>query len=181
MVGAADADSRWWLRGKWGGTTRPWYEIMLYDRNIGGGTFYAGYWYDGNDTGYYIDPNGSSQMRAVFANDWFRPQGCCGVYWQSYGRGIWSPECEGNSYGHIATYGGGRNGWYGYGIASTHALMTTTGDNIGLHDNRYSWIWYWDGGAFNVYRGYTYMVNSARSPIFYDSNDTGFRSCYAHV
>ena len=110
----------------------------------------------------------------IYSNAWFRQNGSGGLYWEPYGRGIASPENQGNSYGHITTYGGGRSGWYGYGVSSTHCLMTTTGDNFGLHDNRYSWIWYWDGGAFNVYRGYTYSVGSMRSPIFYDSDNTGY-------
>lgn len=366
MVGAADAGSRWWLRGKWGGTTYAWYEIMLYDRNIGGGTFYAGYWADGNNTGYYVDPNGgsrmdriyvnggdsygafyfysnlggyagslsgpglqvysssnnsafmsfhkggyyavnmgldadnvlriggwsasanrweldmsgnnwvassfrapifydsndtggyldpreptnglrfysaagwwqlrgathwdsqpgidlsggtsefrisstggnvnlrvdgwmyaydssyfpfiydqqntgyyldpngSSQLAAVFANDWFRPQGCTGVYWQSYGRGIWSPECAGSSYGTIATYGGGRNGWAGYAIESRWVYMSTGGDNVGVHDNsRGNWLWYWDGGYTRWNFGYNYFAGDVRSWRFYD-HDTNY-------
>jgi hypothetical protein len=110
----------------------------------------------------------------IYSNAWYRQNTSNGFYWQPYDRGFFSPEGGGNSYGHVTTYGGGRNGWYGWGIASTHCLMSTTGDNVGLHDNRYSWIWYWDGGAFNVYRGYTYSVGSMRTPIFYDSNNTGY-------
>ncbi len=180
MVGAGDADSRWWLRGKWGGTVRPWYEIMLYGRNIGGGTFYAGYWYDGNDTGYYVDPNGSTQLRTVYANDWFRPQGCTGIYLQSYDKGIWSPECAGNTYGTVNTYGSGRNGWYGWGISSRYVLMTTTGDNVGMHDNSRSWIWYMSGGDLNLYWAGNrralitdygvYSDNQVRAAIYYDHN-----------
>jgi len=92
MVGAADAGSRWWLRGKWGGTTYPWYEIVLYGRNVGGGDIYAGYWYDGNNTGYYVNPDGSSQFVRTYVNDWFRAQGNCGIYWESYGGGWWMTD-----------------------------------------------------------------------------------------
>lgn len=42
--------------------------------------------YDQNDTGYYLDPNSTSQLRAVQANDWFRPQNETGLYSQSYGQ-----------------------------------------------------------------------------------------------
>jgi hypothetical protein len=183
MVGAADAGSRWWLRGKWGGSTYPWYEIVLYGRNVGGGDLYAGYWYDGNNTGYYIDPNGSSQMSAVYSDNWFRPQGCVGLLFQSWGRGIWSPECEGNPYGHIATYGGGRNGWGGYGIFSRYTLMSTGGDNMGMHDTARGWIWYMEGGRLQMHwAGNRRMVTEshgvyfdadARASIFYD-HDTGY-------
>jgi hypothetical protein len=180
MVGAHDAGSRWWLRGKWGGSTYPWYEIMLYDRNIGGGAFYAGIWYDGNNTGYYVDPNGSTQLRTVYADDWFRAQGCAGFYFQSYGRGLWSPECEGNPYGHVATNGGGRNGWGGYGIFSRYTLMSTGGDNMGMHDTARGWIWYMEGGRLQMHwAGNRRMVTEShgvyfdadvRTSILYDHN-----------
>jgi hypothetical protein len=183
MVGAHDAGSRWWLRGKWGGSTYPWYEIMLYDRNVGGGAFYAGIWYDGNNTGYYVDPNGSTQLRTVYADDWFRAQGCAGFYFQSYGRGLWSPECEGNPYGHVATNGGGRNGWGGYGIFSRYTLMSTGGDNVGMHDTARGWVWYMEGGRLQMHwAGNRRMVTEshgvyfdadARASIFYD-HDTGY-------
>jgi GNAT superfamily N-acetyltransferase len=67
--------------------------------------------YDYNDTSYYLDPNSTSQLSYVLANNWFRPQGNTGLYFQSYGWGIWAPEAAGNSYGNVATYGGGRIGW----------------------------------------------------------------------
>ena len=146
--------------------------------------------YDYNNTGYYLDPAGQSQFAYVMANDWFRPQGCCGVYWNSYGQGIWSPFCEGNPYGHIATYGGGRNGWYGYGIGSRYTFMSTMGTNCGLHDTSYGWIWYMSGAELNLYYagsrravttswgtyfdGYTEAGGSIRGPIFYDNQDTGY-------
>jgi hypothetical protein len=133
--------------------------------------YYRGY------PGVRIGPGGGNRSLTagdIYSNAWYRQNTSNGFYWEPYGRGFFSPEGGGNSYGHVTTYGGGRNGWYGWGIASTHCLMSTTGDNVGLHDNRYSWIWYWDGGAFNVYRGYTYSVGSMRTPIFYDSNNTGY-------
>ena len=139
--------------------------------------------YDRNDTGYYTNPNGYSQMSAVWANNWFRPQGCCGLYFESYGHGIWSPECEGNPYGHIATYGGGRNGWYGWGIGSRYTFMSTMGTNCGVHDTSYGWIWYMSGAILYLYYAGSermsmqpygvYVNNDIRSPIFYD-HDTGY-------
>jgi len=131
-------------------------------------------YYDDNNTGYYCDPNSSTQLRTVYADDWFRPQGCTGVYWQSYGRGMWSPECEGNSYGSVTTYGAGRNGWQGWGIGSRHVFMSTGGDNVGVHDNSRGWIWYWNGSFTSFDYGYTQFGGSARAPIFYDSNNTSY-------
>jgi hypothetical protein len=50
--------------------------------------------------------------------------------------------------------------------------MSTTGDNVGVHDNSRGWIWYWNGGATYFDHGFTQMAGSSRAPIFYDSNDT---------
>jgi len=130
--------------------------------------------YDRNNTGYYVDPNGSTQLRTVYANDWFRPQGNTGLYFQSYGHGLWAPESEGNSYGNVATYGSGRNGWRGYGLGSRWVLMSTGGDNIGIHDNSRTWMYYWNGSYHQYNYGYLQAQGSMRAPIFYDTNDTGY-------
>jgi hypothetical protein len=139
-----------------------------------GSAMYAPIFYDSNDTGYFANPNGDSYFAAVFANNWFRPQGNTGVYFQSYDKGLYSPEAGSNSYGNVTTYGAGRNGWYGWGIGSRHVFMSTTGDNVGVHDNSRGWIWYWNGSFTSFDFGYTQFAGSARSPIFYDNNDTGY-------
>jgi hypothetical protein len=130
--------------------------------------------YDNNNTGYYCDPNSVSQLSYVLANDWFRPQGSTGLYFQDYGYGLRSAHGEGNSYGNATTYGTGRNGWSGWGIGTRHVFMSTTGDNVGVHDNSRGWIWYWNGSNTTFEHGYTVFAGSARAPIFYDSNDTGY-------
>jgi hypothetical protein len=48
------------------------------------GSCRAPIFYDMNDTSYYVDPNGSSQFSAVFANNWFRSQGTTGLYNATY-------------------------------------------------------------------------------------------------
>ena len=130
--------------------------------------------YDRNNTGYYVDPNGSSQMSAVFANDWFRPQGGTGIYWQDYGYGIRSAGGEGNPYGNIATYNTGRNGWSGYGIGTRWTLMSTEGNNWGMHDNTRSWNFYYNGSWHQFNYGYVVNDSSFRAPVFYDTNNTGY-------
>jgi hypothetical protein len=107
-------------------------------------------YYDRNNTGYYVDPNSQSQLAYVMANDWFRPQGGCGLYSNSYGHGIWWPENQGNSYGNIATYTGGRNGWQGYAIDSQFTLMGRGGTDIGLHDQSWGWLIYWTYNSGNA-------------------------------
>jgi hypothetical protein len=88
--------------------------------------------YDANNTGYYLDPNSTSQLSYVLADNWFRPQGGTGVYWQSYGRGIRAADNE-FSYGNIGTYDGGLNGWRGYGIWPNNCILMSNGGTHGLY------------------------------------------------
>ena len=90
--------------------------------------------------------SGSITATQVYTNDWFRVNGGGGLYWQSYGYGIQPPGNESNSYGNIATYGTGRNGWSGFGAGSKTCYMTN-GTEYGIHDNNYSWVFYSDGGS----------------------------------
>jgi hypothetical protein len=183
IVGAGDATpNRYWARGKWGGGVSGWLEFVMSGSNPGY-TLYAYIMYDANNTGYYIDPNNVSQLHYVLADNWFRAQGCTGFYFQTYGRGLWSPECEGNPYGHVATYDGGRNGWRGYGIGSRYTLMSTMGDNVGMHDSARGWIWYMSGAILYLYYASSermsmqsygvYVNNGVWAPIYYD-HDTSF-------
>jgi len=135
--------------------------------------------YDYNNTGYYVDPNDFSRMGRIDPNEiynygWFRNHSDTGWYSQAYGYGAWWAHSGGQSYGNVTTYGTGRNGWSGWGIGSRHTFMSTTGDNVGVHDNSRGWIWYWNGSYTELPYGYTIMGGSARSPIFYDQNDTGY-------
>lgn len=134
--------------------------------------------YDSDDTSYYVDPNSTTQLHYVLANNWFRAQGDTGLYFQSYGYGLWASTAGGNPYGNVTTYGVGRNSWTGYGLGSRITLMTDTnngGTTTGLHDSNVGWYWrYVYDSYFSVDRGYSTFANSARAPIFYDSDDTGF-------
>ena len=143
------------------------------------GSMRAPIFYDSDNTGYYFGGNsGILYSSQSYADDWFRAVGGCGLYFESYGYGIRSAHGEGNSYGNITTYGTGRNGWTGYGFASRACIMTdlnTGGGTFGLHDNSYGWVWRWiPDSYFTVDRGYSVFNASARAPIFYDSNDTGY-------
>jgi hypothetical protein len=134
--------------------------------------------YDSNDTGYYVNPNGSSQLSAVYADNFFRAQGDTGLYFQNYSYGVATPNATGNAYGNICTYATGKNGWTGYGMGSRITLMTDTntgGSTTGLHDSNVGWYWrYVYDSYFTVDRGYSVFANSARAPIFYDSDDTNY-------
>jgi hypothetical protein len=156
----------------------------------GAGAIFATIYYDRNNSGYYVDPASTTQLHYVLANNWYRAQGCTGFYFQDWGRGMWSPECSGNPYGTVTTMDNGRNGWFGYGVGSRYTLMSTQGDNFGLHDSARGWIWYMSGAELNLYwagnrravttswgtyfDGYTEAGDSIRGPIFYDNQDTGY-------
>ena len=88
-----------------------------------GVAMYSPIYYDSDDTGYYINPNSASQFSSVYANNWFRPQGSTGLYFQSYGRGIWASDSAGASYGNVSIYGDGINSWPGYAINNLAMFM----------------------------------------------------------
>lgn len=125
------------------------------DRTYGFSDIRSPIFYNYSDTGYYCDPNSQSQLSYVMANDWFRPQGGCGLYHNSYGHGLWAPESEGNPYGNWTTYTGGRNGWQGWGIQSQFTLMGRSSTDVGMHDSSWGWLWY------QTYGGGTFMVGTS--------------------
>jgi hypothetical protein len=72
MVGAADATAnRYWARGKWGGGISGWREFVMSGSNPGY-TLYANILYDSDNTSYYCDPTGYSQMSSGEFNNYAR-------------------------------------------------------------------------------------------------------------
>ena len=136
--------------------------------------FRAPIFYDSDNTSYYLNPAGNSQVVSIYANDWFRAQGNTGLYFQDKGYGITSAGAASNSYGNASTYGSGLNGWQGWGIGSRHCMMSNGGDNFGVHDNTRSWLYYWDGTYHRFQYGYLQSANSVRGPLFYDSDNTAY-------
>jgi hypothetical protein len=97
-------------------------------------------------TGNNLSVGGDITGAQVYTNDWFRINNSnSGLYWQSIGRGLQSPEGMGNPYGHVTTYGYGRNGWFGYGLWTRFCFMGDGGNQWGIHDNIHSWIIRGDG------------------------------------
>jgi len=136
-------------------------------------------WGSGNSVygtaGVTLNPATDYITAASFkASDWFRALGNTGLYFEDKGYGITSAGAAGNSYGNASTYSTGLNGWQGWGIGSRHCMMSTGGDNFGVHDNTRSWLYYWNGTYHNFQYGYLESASSVRAPLFYDSNDTGY-------
>jgi hypothetical protein len=69
------------------GISNPNYKLQVAGTGYIGSNFYAPVMYDANDAGYYINPNSSSQVSTIYANNWFRAQGSTGLYFQDYGGG----------------------------------------------------------------------------------------------
>jgi hypothetical protein len=162
--------------GTWGNSSN----VNMFDGDEGTRVLHCnsnriGFLTQGGGWGAWCADNGSwESVSSVTTNDWFYTNGGGGLYFSSYARGIRAADAEGSPYGHVSTYGAGRNGWHGYAIGSRHCFMSTTGDNVGVHDTARGWIWYWNGSGTFFDQGYTQFVGSARAPIFYDSNDTGY-------
>ena len=60
--------------------------------------FYAPIMYDNNDSGFYVNPNGTSRFQTIdvndtiYSNNWFRSYGSSGWFNQSYGGGIFMQD-----------------------------------------------------------------------------------------
>jgi hypothetical protein len=185
-----------WHTSYWS-SKRPWYKIAMYNLNESSATFWSTIMYDSNDGSYYIDPNGTSQLRYVLANDWFRAQGSSGFYTQDYG-GHWRAAVQ-SAYGTWETFGFARNGWGGINIIDPSGFwnhyMHESGNGGLYQQNGSGWVWYWSRGngclglgGSNTVGGYRARVNGALyvdstlyvpadvyGTIFYDANDTFYR------
>jgi hypothetical protein len=59
QLAGGPTDSLWW-RHSWN-TNSGWFKVAMYDNSASaGGGLYAGAFYDANDSGYYLDPNSTS-------------------------------------------------------------------------------------------------------------------------
>ena len=133
MVGGPITNLR--FRSSWSGW-RSWRTIPVLDENSGnGGSMYAGRYYDSNSTGYYVDPASTSNLNSVYANDWFRPRGSTGVYWQDRGMGIRSVRDEGGQYGTVATYGSDVGGYEGWSIGGRVVFMHDMSSANGIYND----------------------------------------------
>jgi hypothetical protein len=159
---------------------------------------YASILYDANNTGYYVDPNGTTYLYSLLlaGGSYFRPQNWIqldssyGLYWPNTN----GAHLEANtlsSYGSIAIRGV-RTGWRGihfYEGGNAPHLMFDGSANGGVYfESGGRWASYynysndcWGFGSsttsstYNLYasKGY-YAGTRIDSPIFYDANNTGY-------
>jgi hypothetical protein len=76
----------------------------------------------------------------IASSSWFYNTSANIMYWNSYGRGMCSPETAGNSYGTVSTYGTGRNGWHGWGCGGSKVTLMTNNTTFLIHDNTHGWV-----------------------------------------
>jgi hypothetical protein len=129
-----------------------------------------------NNTGpaYKLQVGGDTYVNGqLFTNNWVRPDGDCGLYFQSYGYGLWSPNSSNGSYGNVSTYNTGRNGWSGYNINARWTFMGD-GDTGGIHDASYNW-------SIRTYNGSTYLdMNTHANDNMYLHGDNAAQAYFSY-
>lgn len=84
---------------------------------------------------------------AVYASNWFRAQGDCGLYSQDYGGHI--RRALTGSFGNWETFGYNRNGWGGFVFLNNYNLnlmMNSSGDSGFYQENGNGWVLFYNRG-----------------------------------
>jgi len=142
------------------------YKVTAWDFNNGSGALYASIFYDANDTGYYLDPNSTSDSALRIR-----------------GGALHGPNVTWGKY--LLVGGDGRqNRTNDTDVAS---VCTTNGNlHLDAASGYQTYINWYDGSEFifgagdsgteimHGYNNYVIANGSFRAPIFYDSNNTGY-------
>ena len=169
----------------------------LYQRNVTNNSFsgWVKYWnsghqlqstifYDANDTGRYLDPNGTSYLGTIYCGDiynhlggWFRNYGATGIYNQSYGTHFYSNG--GASWGITGSGGGVELQFRATHQSTVHGYVyATPGSEFGLLNSSGNWQVRIEAGNANMELYRITYLNDARAYIYYDRNDTGYYADY---
>ena len=134
---AGSANQGPYVRTKTSGTWNSWNQVW-HAGNDGSGSGLDADTLDGSHASAFAPAGGSYgtdwYANQCFADNWFRPTGDTGLYFQSYGTGIRSVQSEGGTYGSVATYSG-INGWEGYSIGGRVVFMHDTGSGWGIYND----------------------------------------------
>lgn len=154
------------IRFKEGGTWGSWTKIYAgaADAPSGAtfaasGDFRAPIFYDSNNTGYYLDPAANLGPRAGYldGNLWINPKS------ESYGEGVVFNMPSQGTWGGLRWY---RNSSPFTGNWAFGYFGNEFNNDIGFHNGTNGWRL---DHSFNMT-----SIGSVRSPIFYDSDNTGF-------
>lgn len=134
------------------------------------GSLYAASYYDGNDTAYYVDPASTSRMNIVHANTFL------GEITDSGNGDANAPFRFESDYSGwvslLANTPGAGNGWGTFWAGNDNPAYTYFGST---NPNEYVFV---GAGAvkasIDLDNGQSYFGTSVRSPIFYDSDNTGY-------
>ena len=159
-----------------------WTTVAMHDRNDGsGGALYAGIYYDSNNTGYYVDPNGYSEFGTAghvmtITKLGTGPNSRALQVANNQGDNSWGIVTEfrvnggpgGDRPSIMFSNGFDNNTWScGFGFADS-GLFRINHDHG--HRNQS-----WGTTDFYIDRGgNSYSNGSSRAPIFYDLNDTSY-------
>ena len=154
MTNGAGTPELTYIRGIWGGGFTSWYKVALYENNSNAArAFYASIYYDADNTGYYVNPAGSTPFN-------FLANGRVTLTADDSGFHAINPEGTGSNVRLGSAWG--RPGIYNGGyitVGSESYIEFVTG---------------------NVQRAYVDSSNnlisngSSRGTIFYDQNNTGY-------
>ena len=176
--GLLDNDGNWAVRTQTG--TDPL--ILHCDANpefyvhtsytLSPGSSRAPIFYDSNDTGYYLDPAGNSQLTTLYYNEWLRNNRSTssGLYWESNTPGAgWHiyPQDQQDMIFRPGADNGGIKCTAANG-ATRGYIHWTTGNEIGFLNPSRGWSFRADSIGNN------FASVSSRAPIFYDSNNTAY-------
>jgi hypothetical protein len=157
-----------------GGTSGSWNQIIRGNGHVLVASRHdSPIYYDRNNTGYYMDPEGATNLgtslRAteIYARNWFRND--------NSGEGLYNQATA------MHWYSDSSSRFRLYSTSSTSQILFTTsgnnargyvyadnGNNIGFLNRSGSWSLRMDNS------GNSFHTASARAPIFYDNNDTGY-------
>ena len=135
-IGSTIAQNTWNLRWDNGGNV--WINSSIR----------ASIYYDQDDTGYYTNPAGDSNMSAVYANNWFRARSDCGLYTQDYGGHFRRSSYA--SHGTWEIFGYNKGGYAGINIYDAQGYnnnyMHESGNGGLYQENGNGWIFYHSRG-----------------------------------
>jgi hypothetical protein len=75
----------------------------------------------------------SGSSGSVNASNWFRTSGATGMYYASYGRGVYPADANA-SYGNNTVYGSGLNGWQGWVVNTSNSCILMSSGTWGFYN-----------------------------------------------
>jgi hypothetical protein len=99
--------------------------------------------YDSNNTGYYVDPNGSSRFAGrIYSHEWIEMPNWSGLYSPNNGAHFHPNDSSYGSWKVIGT----RNGWAGLEFSNSATSLMMNDNTYGFHRNGVGWKFYVEGG-----------------------------------